>query len=82
MLLQRQDVLGPQSLADLGSLASLRIPETEEGRCYLYKALIAQKAPNLISAEVLPSIVKRINSIRRYNPLFTHVIKRNKEKTV
>lgn len=30
MVLQRQDVLGPQSLADLCSLASLRIPEIEE----------------------------------------------------
>lgn len=28
MVLQRQDVLGPQSLAELCSLASLRIPET------------------------------------------------------
>jgi len=30
MVLQRQDILGPQSLADLCSLASLRIPKTKE----------------------------------------------------
>lgn len=30
MVLQRQNILGPQSLADLCPLASLRIPKTKE----------------------------------------------------